>query len=72
MVKSPQVSTRLNSKTALALGAEPEMCGNGIRCYAQFLKDLGADQKSYRINTLAGLIIPEMKEDGNICVDMVR
>lgn len=48
------------------------MCGNGIRCYAQFLKDLGADQKSYRINTLAGLIIPEMKEDGNICVDMVR
>jgi len=51
-------------------GSEPEMCGNGIRCYAQFLKDLGADQKSYRINTLAGLIIPEMKEDGNICVDM--
>jgi len=21
-------------------GSEPEMCGNGIRCYAQFLKDL--------------------------------
>ena len=22
-------------------GSEPEMCGNGIRCFAQFLKDLG-------------------------------
>ena len=27
-------------------GSEPEMCGNGIRCFAQFLKDLGADGKS--------------------------
>ena len=24
-------------------GSEPEMCGNGIRCFAQFLKDLGED-----------------------------
>ena len=24
-------------------GSEPEMCGNGIRCFAQFLKDIGAD-----------------------------
>lgn len=27
-------------------GSEPEMCGNGIRCLAQFLKDLGEDSKS--------------------------
>lgn len=27
-------------------GSEPEMCGNGIRCFAQFLKDIGADGKS--------------------------
>lgn len=26
-------------------GSEPEMCGNGIRCFAQFLKDLGEDGK---------------------------
>lgn len=26
-------------------GSEPEMCGNGIRCFAQFLKDIGADGK---------------------------
>ena len=26
-------------------GTEPEMCGNGIRCFAQFLKDLGEEGK---------------------------
>lgn len=51
-------------------GSEPEMCGNGIRCLAAFLKDLGEDAKTYRINTLAGPIIPEMNEDGGITVDM--
>eukprot|EP00593_Proboscia_inermis_P015489 CAMPEP_0171325034 /NCGR_PEP_ID=MMETSP0816-20121228/116559_1 /TAXON_ID=420281 /ORGANISM="Proboscia inermis, Strain CCAP1064/1" /LENGTH=364 /DNA_ID=CAMNT_0011824119 /DNA_START=143 /DNA_END=1237 /DNA_ORIENTATION=+ len=51
-------------------GSEPEMCGNGIRCYAQFLKDLGADAKSYRVDTLAGQIIPVMNDDGTITVDM--
>jgi diaminopimelate epimerase len=51
-------------------GSEPEMCGNGIRCFAQFLKDLGANQKVYRVDTLAGPIIPEMNEDGSVTVDM--
>jgi diaminopimelate epimerase len=51
-------------------GSEPEMCGNGIRCFAQFLKDLGADKESYRVDTLAGPIIPVMNEDGTITVDM--
>uniref|UniRef100_A0A7R9WVD2 diaminopimelate epimerase n=1 Tax=Craspedostauros australis TaxID=1486917 RepID=A0A7R9WVD2_9STRA len=51
-------------------GSEPEMCGNGIRCFAQFLKDLGADAESYRVNTLAGTIIPVMNDDGTITVDM--
>lgn len=51
-------------------GSEPEMCGNGIRCFAQFLKDLGADAESYRVDTLAGPIIPVMNADGTITVDM--
>ena len=51
-------------------GSEPEMCGNGIRCFAAFLRDLGADAESYKINTLAGPIIPVMNEDGTITVDM--
>lgn len=51
-------------------GSEPEMCGNGIRCFAQFLKDLGADAESYMIDTLAGPIVPVMNRDGTITVDM--
>merc|ERR1719296_358740 len=51
-------------------GSEPEMCGNGIRCFAQFLKDLGEDAESYRIDTLAGPIIPVMNADSTITVDM--
>ncbi|KAG7336516.1 diaminopimelate epimerase [Nitzschia inconspicua] len=51
-------------------GSEPEMCGNGIRCFAQFLKDLGADAESYKVDTLAGPIVPIMNADGTITVDM--
>ena len=51
-------------------GTEPEMCGNGIRCMARFLKDLGEDAKTYNIDTLAGNIVPVMNDDGSITVDM--
>lgn len=51
-------------------GSEPEMCGNGIRCLAQFLKDLGDERDSLTIETLAGPIVPVMNEDGTITVDM--
>lgn len=50
-------------------GSEPEMCGNGIRCYAAFLRDLGETAPSYRIDTMAGTIIPVFEGD-DICVDM--
>ena len=53
-------------------GSEPEMCGNGIRCLAQFIADLeGAEAKSeYRIHTLAGVIIPRLEGEGKVKVDM--
>ena len=53
-------------------GSEPEMCGNGIRCMAQFLKDLGAPTTDggYQIHTLAGRIVPTFTPDGLISVDM--
>lgn len=53
-------------------GSEPEMCGNGIRCMARFLDDLGAEAPGgiYTISTLAGLIRPQMLSDGTVCVDM--
>jgi len=51
-------------------GSEPEMCGNGIRCYAQFLKDLGEEKATFVVETLAGPIVPQMNTDGTITVDM--
>jgi diaminopimelate epimerase len=54
-------------------GSEPEMCGNGIRCLAQFIADLEQTEqinKSYRIQTLAGVITPELKGNGLVTVDM--
>jgi diaminopimelate epimerase len=51
-------------------GTEPEMCGNGIRCMARFLQDLGENSKTYNIDTLAGNIVPVVNDDGSITVDM--
>lgn len=52
-------------------GSEPEMCGNGIRCLARFLADLeGVTTQNYRIQTLAGLILPQLQANGQVTVDM--
>lgn len=53
-------------------GSEPEMCGNGIRCLAQFLADLDAvtPPHPYRIHTLAGVINPRLEATGLVTVDM--
>ncbi|CAN6471281.1 unnamed protein product [Victoria cruziana] len=53
-------------------GSEPEMCGNGIRCFARFIAGLEnlSGTQSFTIHTGAGLIIPNIKEDGQVSVDM--
>jgi diaminopimelate epimerase len=53
-------------------GSEPEMCGNGIRCLARFLADSDGDAPGRRwtVETLAGLIVPELLADGTFRVDM--
>ena len=53
-------------------GSEAEMCGNGIRCLARFLADSDGDQPgtTWSIETLAGLIRPQLQSDGQLCVDM--
>jgi len=54
-------------------GSEPEMCGNGIRCFAQFITELeGIERvgKTYSINTLAGVISPTIQGHGQVKVDM--
>lgn len=55
-------------------GSEPEMCGNGIRCLARFIADLEGVEPTasvtYRIHTLAGVMMPKLEPDGLVTVDM--
>lgn len=52
-------------------GSEPEMCGNGIRCAAKFLRDAGLAGEKMKIETLAGVLTIEMNGD-DCTVDMGR
>ncbi|KAK3226448.1 hypothetical protein Dsin_006310 [Dipteronia sinensis] len=53
-------------------GSEPEMCGNGVRCFARFIAELESlhGNHSFTIHTGAGLIVPEIQDDGKVKVDM--
>ena len=47
-------------------GSEAEMCGNGIRCFAKYLYDQKIiEKKKMTVETLAGIIIPEIITDEN-------
>ncbi|WP_194847891.1 diaminopimelate epimerase [Candidatus Neptunochlamydia vexilliferae] len=50
-------------------GSEAEMCGNGLRCLVQFLRDLGEGGDSFQIETMKK-IYPCMIEKGKIFVSM--
>ncbi|ACN16826.1 DapF [Desulforapulum autotrophicum HRM2] len=57
-------------------GSEPEMCGNGMRCFAKLVFEQGIVTKQrFTVETLAGTIIPEIllsdtRQVEAICVDM--
>jgi diaminopimelate epimerase len=52
-------------------GSLAEMCGNGLRCVAVFLRDLGAlDGDRVDVRTRAGVRSVELLPDGRVRVDM--
>lgn len=52
-------------------GTWAEMCGNGIRCFALYVRDLGLVSKdSFTVETLAGPISPKINPDRTVTVDM--
>jgi diaminopimelate epimerase len=52
-------------------GGEVEQCGNGARCFARFVRDLGLTSKSeLAVETLAGIIYPKIEADGAVTVNM--
>jgi len=52
-------------------GSESEMCGNGVRCYAQYLRSQGLTTDTIiPVETGAGLLTLQAYEDGRVKVDM--
>ncbi len=54
-------------------GGEVEQCGNGARCFARYVRDKGlTDKDTIRVQTLSGVIAPQLTPDGRVTVDMGR
>ncbi len=54
-------------------GAEVEQCGNGARCFARFVRERGLTSKdTLRVQTLGGVIEPQLLPDGRVMVNMGR
>jgi diaminopimelate epimerase len=52
-------------------GGEVEQCGNGARCFVQFVRNRGLTAKRViRVETHGGIIEPRVEDDGQITVDM--
>ena len=52
-------------------GGEVEQCGNGARCFVRFVRDQGLTGKqAIRVETLGGLIAPQLEPNGDVTVDM--
>jgi diaminopimelate epimerase len=52
-------------------GGEVAQCGNGARCFARFVHDKGLTTKrEIRVETHAGIIVPRLRDDGMVTVDM--
>ena len=52
-------------------GSTAQMCGNGMRCFAKYVYDNKlVDKKMFSVKTLAGIIKPELLENGLVKVNM--
>lgn len=52
-------------------GGEVEQCGNGARCFVRFVHEQGlTTQREIRVETMAGVIVPRLEENGLVSVDM--
>ena len=52
-------------------GSTAQMCGNGMRCFAKYVYDKGLiNKRFFSVQTLAGVIKPELLDDGTVKVDM--
>jgi diaminopimelate epimerase len=68
---SASADTDFHYRIFNADGGEVENCGNGARCFARYVLDKGlTDRRSIRVGTMAGVIVPRVRDDGLVSVDM--
>ena len=52
-------------------GSEVEQCGNGVRCFARFVYERQlTNKKRFKVQTSAGIVEPELGENGWVRVNM--
>jgi len=52
-------------------GGEVEQCGNGARCFVEFVREKGLTvQRAIRVQTRGGIIEPKVEDDGQVSVNM--
>ncbi|MBS0320072.1 MAG: diaminopimelate epimerase [Proteobacteria bacterium] len=52
-------------------GGEVEQCGNGARCFVEFVRARGlTTERDIRVETAGGIIVPHVQGDGEVSVDM--
>ena len=54
-----------------ANGGEVEQCGNGVRCFARFVRDKGlTDKDEIAVETASGIVYPHIEHNGQVRVNM--
>lgn len=67
----PSESADIRMRIINSDGSEAEMCGNVIRCFARLVYDLGIVKKhAIKVETLAGVMIPELIFEGDRVVSV--
>jgi len=68
---SPRAGVDFRYRIFNADGGEVEQCGNGARCFVEFVRARGlTDKRALRVETACGVIAPRLEDDGEVSVDM--
>jgi len=71
LIAAPGASAPLAMRMLNPDGSESEMCGNGIRCFAQYAREQGlASINPLPVETGAGVLHLDVLSDGQVRVDM--
>jgi diaminopimelate epimerase len=72
MVEKPTVAeVDFRYRIFNADGSEVEQCGNGVRCFARFVRDRQlTDKDTIAVETASGIVYPAIQSNGEVTVDM--